>query len=48
VIELRGLTKRFGPTIVAAHDGRVELRTAPDEGTAFRLILPALTDGRAR
>jgi two-component system OmpR family sensor kinase len=43
-----GLGLAIVHSVVAAHDGRVELRTAPDEGTAFRLILPALTDDRAR
>jgi signal transduction histidine kinase len=43
-----GLGLAIVHSVVAAHDGRVELRTAPDEGTAFRLVLPALTDDRAR
>ena len=42
-----GLGLAIVRSVVAAHHGRVELRTAPDEGTAFRIILPALTDDRA-
>ncbi|MDN3359579.1 HAMP domain-containing sensor histidine kinase [Actinomadura sp. DC4] len=43
-----GLGLAIVHSVVAAHDGRVELRTAPGEGTEFRLVLPALTDDRAR
>jgi two-component system OmpR family sensor kinase len=41
-----GLGLAIVSSVVAAHDGRVELRTAPGEGTVFRIILPA-TPGTA-
>jgi len=43
-----GLGLAIVHSVVTAHRGRVELRTAPDEGTAFRLVLPVLTDDQAR
>jgi two-component system, OmpR family, sensor kinase len=36
-----GLGLAIVSSVVAAHHGRVELRTTPGEGTAFRMILPA-------
>jgi two-component system, OmpR family, sensor kinase len=36
-----GLGLAIVSSVVAAHDGRVELRTAPGEGTVFRMVLPA-------
>jgi two-component system OmpR family sensor kinase len=38
-----GLGLAIVAAIVAAHHGRVELRTAPDAGAAFRVILPVRT-----
>ncbi|WP_326750948.1 hypothetical protein OH738_38105 [Streptomyces hirsutus] len=46
MIEVRGLTKRYGEvlaivdSLVRAHGGRVEVRTAPDQGATFRVLLP--------
>jgi signal transduction histidine kinase len=37
-----GLGLSIVAAIVAAHGGRVELRTEPDCGAAFRVVLPAL------
>ncbi|GAB2820979.1 HAMP domain-containing sensor histidine kinase [Actinoallomurus bryophytorum] len=36
-----GLGLAIVASVVAAHDGRVELRTAPGEGAVFRMVLPA-------
>jgi two-component system OmpR family sensor kinase len=38
-----GLGLAIVAAIVTAHRGRVELRTAPGEGAAFRVILPVLS-----
>jgi two-component system OmpR family sensor kinase len=38
-----GLGLSIVAAIVAKHDGRVELSTAPDGGSAFRVVLPALS-----
>jgi two-component system OmpR family sensor kinase len=37
-----GLGLSIVAAIVTAHGGRVELRTAPGAGTAFRVLLPAV------
>jgi two-component system OmpR family sensor kinase len=37
-----GLGLAIVAAIVQAHDGRVELTTAPGEGTRFRVLLPAV------
>ena len=39
-----GLGLAIVHSVVAAHEGRVELRTAPGEGTAFRIVLPRLAE----
>jgi two-component system, OmpR family, sensor kinase len=39
-----GLGLAIVAAIVQAHDGRVELRTAPGAGTSFRVLLPVLPD----
>ncbi|MFB9840354.1 sensor histidine kinase, partial [Actinoallomurus acaciae] len=39
-----GLGLAIVHSVVAAHRGRVELRTAPGEGTAFRIVLPRLAE----
>ncbi|MCG5217402.1 sensor histidine kinase [Streptosporangium sp. KLBMP 9127] len=38
-----GLGLAIASSIVGAHGGRVELRTAPGAGAAFRVVLPAVT-----
>ncbi|MEV4804747.1 ATP-binding protein [Nonomuraea sp. NPDC049421] len=35
-----GLGLAIAAALVAAHDGRIEARSAPDHGTAFRVLLP--------
>ncbi|GIH75699.1 sensor histidine kinase [Planobispora longispora] len=39
-----GLGLAIVGSIVTAHGGRMELRTAPDQGAAFRMVLPAAPD----
>ncbi|WP_255949854.1 sensor histidine kinase [Streptomyces odontomachi] len=39
-----GLGLSIVRSLVAAHHGRVEVRTAPGEGTTFRVLLPLHTD----
>lgn len=39
-----GLGLSVSRSIVEAHEGRLEVRTVPGEGTCFSLVLPRLTD----
>jgi two-component system OmpR family sensor kinase len=42
-----GLGLSIVAAIVGAHGGRVELRTAPGAGSAFRVVLPAVVEPAA-